>query len=54
MGSPLDRGPVRMRARDVEDLGYTEWPRRARMARGVIFRPNSYKASGVGDGIQIK
>lgn len=40
--APCHRGPVRMRTVDGEDLGYTEWPKRAkRMAGRVTSCPNA-------------
>lgn len=39
--APCHRGPVRMRSVDGEDLGYTERPKRARMAGSVTGCPNS-------------
>lgn len=37
----LHRGQVKMRTTDGEDVGYKEWPKRARMAGRVIDCPNS-------------
>lgn len=39
--APLHRGQLKMRTTDGEDVGYTEWPKRARMAGRVIDCPNS-------------
>lgn len=52
LGQPLDRGPVRMRAMDGEDVGCTEWPRGARMAGRVTVCWNTGGFQVVGAGIQ--